>query len=356
MRKFIAAVALMIGVVFIISRMTEVKSIADTLKRGDLRYIFLALGVQGLWIVNIALQYWTIFRELCIEAKFTRLIQISIAADFVNIVTPVAGVGGMAVFIAEGQRDGHSAGRVTVAGVLFVLFDYLAFFCILALGLGVLLRRNNLTSTELIATAVLIAIAGVMAFLTYQGMRSEQALAGALSWIVSHVNRLFKPFIHHDYLSEENFIEFAHEAAEGLRELRQKPRNLLTPFIVALVGKLLLVMILWLIFLAFQVPYSPGTIIGGWSIGYLFLIVSPTPAGLGVVEGALTLALTSLNVPLGAAAVITLAYRGITYWMPLLVGMIAFRWLSHGSQPKPPVSGPVIEPKPGSSQPGVGEK
>jgi glycosyltransferase 2 family protein len=356
MRKFIVAVALLLGVVFIISRMTEVKSIADTLKKGDLRYVFLALGVQGLWIVNIALQYWTIYRELCIEAKLSRLIQISIAADFVNIVAPSAGMGGMAVFISEAQRDGHSAGRVTVAGVMFVLFDYLAFFCILALGLGVLLRRNNLTSTELIATGILIAIAGVMAFLTYQGMRSEQALANALSWIISHVNRLLRPFIHRDYLSEKNSIEFAHEAADGLRELRQKPRNLITPFIVALVGKLLLVLILWLVFLAFQVPYSPGTIIGGWSIGYLFLIVSPTPAGLGVVEGALALALTSLNVPLGAAAVITLAYRGITYWMPLLVGMIAFRWLSHGGQPQLPAVSTIKEPQSGSGQPGMGEK
>jgi hypothetical protein len=356
MRKFIAAVALLLGVVFIISRMTEVKSIADTLKRGDLRYVFLALGVQALWIVNIALQYWTIYRELCIEAKLSRLIQISIAADFVNIVTPSAGMGGMAVFISEAQRDGHSAGRVTVAGVMFVLFDYLAFFCILAIGLGVLLRRNNLTSTELIATGILIAIAGVMAFLTYQGMRSEQALANALSWIISHVNRLIRPFIHRDYLSEKNAIEFAHEAADGLRELRQKPRNLITPFVVALVGKLLLVLILWLVFLAFQVPYSPGTIIGGWSIGYLFLIVSPTPAGLGVVEGALALALTSLNVPLGAAAVITLAYRGITYWMPLLVGLIAFRWLSRGGQPQLPAVSNIKEPQSGSSQPGMGEK
>ena len=356
MRKYIAAVALLLGVVFIISRMTEVKSIADTLKRGDLRYVFLALGIQALWLVNVALQYWTIYRELGIEAKLSRLIQISVAADFVNIITPSAGMGGMAVFIAEAQRDGHSAGRVTVAGVLFILFDYLAFFCVLAIGLGVLLRRNNLTSTEVIATGVLIAITSVMAFLTYQGMRSEQALVNALSWIISHVNRLLRPLIRRDYLSEEHAIDFAHEAADGLRELRQKPRNLITPFVVALIGKLLLVLILWLVFLAFQVPYSPGTIIGGWSIGYLFLIVSPTPAGLGVVEGALALALTSLNVPLGAAAVITLAYRGITYWMPLLTGIIAFRWLSHAGQPQLPVVGSINEPQSGSGQTGMREK
>jgi uncharacterized membrane protein YbhN (UPF0104 family) len=34
-------------------------------------------------------------------------------------------------------------------------------------------------------------------------------------------------------------------------------------------------------------------------------------------------------VPLGEATVVTLAYRGVTFWMPLFVGMIAFRWLSH---------------------------
>jgi hypothetical protein len=89
------------------------------------------------------------------------------------------------------------------------------------------------------------------------------------------------------------------------------------------------VVILALVFLAFNVPFSPGTIIAGFSIGYLFWIVSPTPAGIGFVEGGLALALTTLNVSLGAAAVITLAFRGITFWIPLLFGMIAFRVLPH---------------------------
>ena len=100
------------------------------------------------------------------------------------------------------------------------------------------------------------------------------------------------------------------------------------PAALALSSKALLISILFLMFLAFKVPFSVGTLIAGFSIGYLFLIVSPTPAGIGVVEGALTLALNSLNVSLGAAAVLTLAYRGITFWVPLLGGMLAFRWLS----------------------------
>jgi len=54
--------------------------------------------------------------------------------------------------------------------------------------------------------------------------------------------------------------------------------------------------------------------------------------------------------------VITLAYRGITYWMPLLVGLIAFRWLSRGGQPQLPAVSNIKEPQSGSSQPGMGEK
>jgi hypothetical protein len=67
--------------------------------------------------------------------------------------------------------------------------------------------------------------------------------------------------------------------------------------------------------------------VAGFAIGYLFLIVSPTPSGIGFVEGAMTLALTTLRVPLAAATIITLAYRGITLWLTLLYGAIAMRWI-----------------------------
>jgi uncharacterized protein (TIRG00374 family) len=81
------------------------------------------------------------------------------------------------------------------------------------------------------------------------------------------------------------------------------------------------------LFLAFQVPFSAGTIIGGFAISYLFLIVSPTPSGIGIVEGIMPLALSSLRVPWSQAVIITLAYRGITFWVPLGVGAFALRTL-----------------------------
>jgi uncharacterized membrane protein YbhN (UPF0104 family) len=44
-----------------------------------------------------------------------------------------------------------------------------------------------------------------------------------------------------------------------------------------------------------------------------------------VVEGIMTLALTSLRVVWSQAVIITLVYRAITFWVPLGVGAVAFR-------------------------------
>jgi glycosyltransferase 2 family protein len=330
MRKLIVALALLLGVVFVIVQMAQVQAIVETLQRGDLRFIGLALIVQAVWILNLAVSYRTIYRALAIEESTARLAVVASAANFVNVVAPSAGMGGIAVFISEARRRGYSAARVTVAGVLFVFFEYIGFLFILSLGLVVLMRRNDLDVGEVTASALLFALASFLALVIYLGMTAPQALGRMLAFLAHAVNRVLNPFIHREYLSELRAHSFAQEAASGLSRIRQHPQHLFLPAVLSVTSKALLVGILMLMFLAFKVPFSIGTLIAGFSMAYLFLIISPTPAGLGFVEGVLTLSLRSLNVPLGAATVIALSYRGITFWFPWFFGMIAFRWLSKG--------------------------
>jgi uncharacterized protein (TIRG00374 family) len=141
------------------------------------------------------------------------------------------------------------------------------------------------------------------------------------------VNRFLRPFIHRQYLDESHSYVYAEELYEGLSAIRGKRKELIWPFLFMLNNKALLICVLALTFLAFETPFTVGTIVGGFSIGYLFMIVSPTPAGLGIMEGMLTVALNTLRVKLGAAALITLTYRAVTFWFPLALGAIAFRLL-----------------------------
>jgi len=260
-----------------------------------------------------------------------QLFLMTIAANFVNVVAPSAGIGGMAVFLDNARRNNQSTGRVTVIGVLFVIYDYAAFLCVLALGLIVLVRRNNLTTGEIIATCVLLVIAAAVALILILGYKSSEKLGRVLAWFAHGINKVTRPFIHREYIQEEKAYGFARDAAEGIALIRGKRKELIWPFLFALNSKALLICVLAFTFLALGTPFSVGTLVGGFSIGYLFLIVTPTPSGVGFVESILPVALRSLRVPWAAAVLITLVYRGITFWFPLLVGLITFRILHRQS-------------------------
>ncbi|RME88397.1 MAG: UPF0104 family protein [Anaerolineae bacterium] len=330
MRKLFLALVFFLAIAFIILSFSELQEILETLRRSDPRFIFLALLLEIGWLFNAALTYRSIYRMLGLDDDYRHLVLVVSAANFVNVVAPSVGMGGMAVFIDDGHRRGHSPGRVTVAGALYVLFDYAAFLCVLALGLIVLIRRNNLGAGEVTASVILLIIATVLAALLYLGSRSARALGNTLAWMARLVNRILRPFIHRDYLDEQRAHTFAAEVADGLSEPRRDPKRMLRPLLFALNNKALLICILLLTFLAFRVPFSAGTIVAGFAIGYLFFIVSPTPSGVGVVEGMLPLALNSLRVPWSQAVIITLTFRAITFWVPLGLGGLAFRWLQRG--------------------------
>jgi uncharacterized protein (TIRG00374 family) len=334
MRKFIF-IALFLGAALIYLSFSELESVVETLKQGNLWFILLAILIQLSWYLMAGLTYQSLYQMLGLNESVYKLAFLYASANFVNTVAPSAGVGGMAVFISAATRDGHSPGKVTVASMLCLFLDY-----VLTLGLIVLFRRNDLDPAEVGASFVIFAIAMGFGFLLYLGSHSAKALGNALAKMARLVNRLVYPLIHHEYLSEARAHEFAHEMADDLKSLPKQRRNLLLPFIYSLLNKAIQMAVLVSVFLAFRVPFSAGTIIGGFAITYLFLIVSPTPSGIGIVEGIMPLALSSLRVPWEQAVIITLAYRGITFWIPLAVGAFALRILE---REKVPVPKPKIE-------------
>jgi uncharacterized membrane protein YbhN (UPF0104 family) len=48
----------------------------------------------------------------------------------------------------------------------------------------------------------------------------------------------------------------------------------------------------------------------------------------------MSLVLGSMYIPFGTAVLISLTYRGITFWLPLLFGLFAFRRLAKTSEIK----------------------
>ena len=214
MRKFILSLILFLGAAFVYLSFGELESIVHTLQQGNFWFVLLALFVQAAWFIVAGLIYQSLYRALGMEDTVYRFSLLAASATFVNIVTPSAGVGGVAVFISEARRNGQPVGKVTVASMLVLFLDYVAFLCACP-GLIVLFRRNDLGPAEIAASAVMFAIAAGLGFLLYLGSRSADALGNTLAWMAQLVNRIVNPFIHRDYLSQTRAHEFAHEMASG---------------------------------------------------------------------------------------------------------------------------------------------
>jgi uncharacterized protein (TIRG00374 family) len=337
MSKLIIVILLFLTATFVIFSFSQLQDVVATLQQADAWFVALAVLIEGGWFVMVAWMFRSLYRLLGLAEGTERLTQLFAASCFVGVVAPSAGFGGLAIFIADGRTRGHASGKVTVAGVLYALLDQTVILCLLAVGFLVLIRRGHLDAAEVSAALMLLASAIFIAFLLYLAYRSPAALARVLASLAHFINIIARPFVRRALLSEARAHTYAADISDGLGAVPAKPLSLLRPFLLALASKVLLMGVLICSFLAFDISFSAGTIISGFAITYLFVIVSPTPQGVGVVEGLMALALVGLGVEFSQAVVVTLTYRGITFWLPLAVGALALRSLRLGTdQPTAP--------------------
>lgn len=327
MKKFILALILLLAIIFLIGSFSELRQIGLVLQKANIFYISLAILVEVAWFFVMGRSFQTLYHILEIDKAIIPLTRMVAAVNFVNIVAPSAGVSGLAVIYTDAMKHGHSPARVTVGSLLFLLFDYFGLLSVIFVGLIILGFYDKLNLTDVLAYLVFLVFAIALGGLLFLASRSETRLIHVVTFLARGLNTLAKPFRRRKVLSEERATMFVQEIVEGVDALKHVRRGWLHPLVLTLVNKLLLVSILGIVFLAFNVPTTVAIIIAGFSLAYLFVIVSPTPAGVGIVEGIMTLGLKSLGIPLEAAIVVTIAYRAVTFWFPLLLGMISFRTL-----------------------------
>ena len=139
------------------------------------------------------------------------------------------------------------------------------------------------------------------------------------------INRLMAYFHRPSFLSEDWVDRNAKEFSEAAAAVRQNPLKLARTVGLALLASGLNMTCLYLVCRAYNQPIGLATLLAVYSMSMLFWIVSITPQGIGVVEGVMALVFTSLGIPSIQATTITLVYRGLVFWFPLLLGFYALR-------------------------------
>ena len=102
-----------------------------------------------------------------------------------------------------------------------------------------------------------------------------------------------------------------------------KDKSLLwQPFWLFILGNIYEIITIYLIIVGLGGTIGIVPTIVSYSVGLLFMLLSITPSGIGVVEPVMALILTSFGVSWEIAGLTVLIFRAVTFWLPLPVGLV----------------------------------
>ncbi len=230
----------------------------------------------------------------------TTLVQV--ASSFANRLTP-AGLGGIGLNIRYLERAGLDRSAAVAAAAVNTAAGALVHVLGLLVAVALIGRAGVGAAHLPKAWPVLVALAAAL------------AAGGLLLWSPLGRQRLVAPAV---------------RAGQELAGVLRRPGKAAQLFGGSAGVTLAYALTLACCLQAFDAHVPLASTIAVYLAAAAVASASPTPGGLGAMEAALVAGLTAVGAPTGPAVAGVLAFRLLTYWLPVLPGWLAYRALRAG--------------------------
>jgi uncharacterized protein (TIRG00374 family) len=308
-----------------VSRQTEIQSVTGPLIRGQPEWVLAAALLQVLYYSVFAAMFQSAFSAVDVKSRVRDLLSVTLVALFINVVAPTWGMAGAALYVDDAAHRGESPARAAAGTLLAQAADFSAFAIILAGGIAYLLMRHRLKGYEIAGTGVMLVITFSLVGALLLGLWRPELLRKLLDSVEKGANGLAKR-VHRQALLHGGWAaRSASDFSRAAKAIEDHPDRLAFTLGFALIAHLINIASLYSLFLAFHQPIALDPLVAGYAMGILFWNVSPVPQGIGVVEGVMTLVYASLGIHRTIAVLVVLAFRGLNFWLPMLVGFFLLR-------------------------------
>jgi glycosyltransferase 2 family protein len=275
--------------------------------------LLLAIAVQFLIIVLYALR----FRIVASKSKKMPLRDtffITIVGNFMDLITPIAKVGGQPVMIYLAKKKIGSA----KSSAIVMMDTIIDVFSSIILVAAVLIVFNWSIPYQLLLPLfifVVITFALIAGF--FKLFLSKKMLARLLKWTTTKVRRFRKiDAMFHARLFERSFRLM-------LDDRKIMSKSMLLSFAI----KFLELLRIWIVFRAIGISLSPQDLLMVWSFMLLLLAVPWLPGSLGLMEFGIASAFVILGLSASAAAAGVLLDRFVSFWFVMAFSLVVI-WLS----------------------------
>jgi len=279
-------------------------------------WVLPALALAAISMLTAALEQRRVLRAGGLSLPVRSMVAITLAGNAVSVTLPLAGsTAGTAFTFMQLKKRGadmpSAAWALAISGIIST--TVLAF----VLGIGAGVTGDGATSV-VGAVAVLLGI--VPLAVLFMSFRSPVVRVHAGHLTERIINRLPRTRRRFDGL-DDALVSRAFERMAGLRLGWRAGATAAAYSAVNWVADLTCLAVC-VRALGVPVPWTHLVLVYGATLGAASL--SFTPAGIGIVESAITVALVQSGVPISAAIVAALLYRAVSCWLLLAIGWISY--------------------------------
>ncbi len=297
-------ITLIIVMVLVLNHLNDGQKLLAILKQANPWLIAAALVTEGIYYVFFSRLHQQALKLYQIDWRLSEVIPPVFAGILVNLIAPFGPLASVTVFAKKVKAQGASRLNATAALFMVALIDLLGLLFFLIISLILLFFKHELLPVEIIAAlTLLLMISGLVLLLSGVGFTWLGRLP--LKWIKQQ-------------------LTYWRELAE---ELKLKRRQVMTILPSGLLIHLINLTVVGLIILAYHQSVGLVNLMVIYSLLILFIVVVPTPQGLGVVETLMPVILHSWGLEIEAGTLIILTFRGISLWLPASLGVLSFPWV-----------------------------
>ncbi len=318
-RSILIGVVIVIVLAFVIMRGEQLVELAETVQRGWLLPLGLAVLTQLGKYYAQGWAYHFSFKAVGEQMRVRATLPLVFGTFFMNTVAPSLNMAGATLVVDDARRRGIPAGKATSAALLMQMTIESGFMTIMVVGFIILWTAGSLSPVWFLLGLLLVALVSLMGSILVLGYRRPDALSRLLrpvERLVNRVRRRFKKKPLNPWV--DTAVASFRDAAETLAHNPQAAFKALGCSIIASTCELAA---FCLCGLAFSIQ-APEVLVCGYVVATLFAMISITPQGVGVVEAAVVVVLRAYRISSAAGMAAVLVYRGIVFWMPFLIGAV----------------------------------
>jgi undecaprenyl-diphosphatase len=291
--QIIILVAGLIGLYLLLPKVKQLKGTFTIIEHTD--YWWILLGLVLTLLVFMAASF-TQFSAGNFTGKIKKIFTISVEGNFFNSILPVS-LGSMGLFTAYYKKLGNKSPTAVTIATIPIIFGFI-------------------TSCLLL---IVISPAAITHIIRYMHNSPDK------KWILIGFILLVLLIIFGLIFYRNKIRDFFQEGKKALRSIRNV-RAIPSLFIGSLLITLFSSLILFVSVLGVSSSISITDAIAVYIVASTVGGMMPTPGGIGGIEAALVLGLTSSGLNVTHAVAATILYRFISFWLPMLPGsFIAYR-------------------------------